>query len=284
MSNGAATPGASAPGGWHADDTLLVRYVRGDADAVAGTSLEQHFVHCAQCRSRMADQVAAEPLEALWGRIRGETQAPSPTLLQRVLQWAHVSDGDALLVATAPSLRGAWLAGMAATLGFTLLAEMYRGRAGLVLFLLVAPLIPVAGVATAHGPDTDPSYEVSGAAPYPAARLLLLRTAAVLATSTPLALVAGLVPGYGRTGVLWLVPALTFTAVVLAASTWTTPVRAATVVAVGWAFAVIVSSQRFEPALVLSPALLSAYVVLGIAAALVLLIRIPRLTLFGSPT
>ena len=39
---------------WHADDDLLARYVRGDAGAVQGASLEQHLIHCADCRARIA--------------------------------------------------------------------------------------------------------------------------------------------------------------------------------------------------------------------------------------
>ena len=31
---------------WHADDDLLARYVRGDAGALQGASVEQHLIHC----------------------------------------------------------------------------------------------------------------------------------------------------------------------------------------------------------------------------------------------
>ena len=270
------------PGTWHVAHEMFASYVRGDAGAVAGTSLEQHLVHCASCRTRMADHVDPLPLDALWGRIRAEALAPNRSWMQRVLGWAHVSDGDALLLATAPSLRGSWFAGVAATLMFTMLAGLYRDGVGVALFLLVAPLIPVAGVALAHGADVDPSYEVTVAAPYSSSRLLLLRTAAVLVTSLPLALVAGLIPAYGRTGVLWLIPAVAFTAVVLAASTWINPTQAAIFLACAWAVAVVSATRVLDPEVVLAPSLLLTYVGLGLGASLVLRVRIPRLTLYGS--
>jgi len=276
------TDRAPARGSWHGEDELFAAYVRGDAGSVAGTSLEQHMVQCALCRSRMTDHVDAGSLDALWGRIRAEALAPRPSWSQRVLRCAHVSDGDALLLATAPSLRGSWLMAVAATLLFTLMAGLVQGGVGLTLFLLVAPLIPVAGVATAHGADVDPAYEVTVAAPYSFSRLLLLRTAAVLTTSLPLVLVAGLLPGYGTAGVLWLVPALAFTAVVLAASTWVNPTHAGVVVALVWAAAVLSATRHLEPSIVLAPPLLLAYAGLGVAAAFVLLARVPRLTLYGS--
>lgn len=270
------------PGTWHVAHEMFASYVRGDAGAVAGTSLEQHLVHCASCRTRMADHVDPLPLDALWGRIRAEALAPNRSWMQRALGWAHVSDGDALLLATAPSLRGSWFAGVAATLLFTMLAGLYRDGVGVALFLLVAPLIPVAGVALAHGADVDPSYEVTVAAPYSSSRLLLLRTAAVLVTSLPLALVAGLIPAYGRTGVLWLIPAVAFTAVVLAASTWINPTQAAIFLACAWAVAVVSATRVLDPEVVLAPSLLLTYVGLGLGASLVLRVRIPRLTLYGS--
>jgi hypothetical protein len=186
-------------------------------------------------------------------------------------------------VAQAPSLRASWLFGLAATVAFAALGAAWGGTRGLAFFLLVAPLVPVAGVAFAYGPDVDPAYETGLAAPYPAARLLLLRTAAVLVTSLPVTVLAGLfVPARSGTAVSWLLPALAFTAVVLAASTWTRPGAVASVLGVGWVVSVGSASLTREPAIVLTPALLVVYSVLGTAAVLVLCIRIRHLARLGS--
>jgi len=200
-----------------------------------------------------------------------------------VLTRLGVSEPDALLVAVAPSLRASWLYGLAVTLGFVALSAAYGGSRGLALFLLVAPLVPVAGVAFAYGPDVDPSYEVGVAVPYSAARLLLLRTAAVLATCLPLVLLAALlVPALSWTAVSWLLPALSFTAVTLAASTWTRPAVAGVGVGIAWACAVGSAAAQQDPAAVLDPALLLVYAAVGVAAALVLRLRLRHLTLLGS--
>ncbi len=53
----------------------------------------------------------------------------------------------------------------------------------LFLFLMVAAMLPVAGVAVAFGPGIDPTHEIALAAPMRADRLLLMRAAAVLAAS-----------------------------------------------------------------------------------------------------
>jgi hypothetical protein len=268
---------------WHADDGLLALYVRGDAGALRGTSIEQHLTHCADCRARIASHVDADPLEMVWSRIQEQAQAPRPTRIERMLTRLGVSEPDALLVAVAPSLRASWMFGLVITLSFVGLAAAYGGDRGLAFFLIVAPLVPVAGVSFAYGPDVDPSYEVGAAAPYSAARLLLLRTAAVLATSLPLALAAALLlPSASWTVLSWLLPALAFTATLLAASTWIRPSVAGLGLGVAWACAVASATVDQDPAAVLGPALLVCYAAIGVVAAFVFRLRIRHLTLLGS--
>lgn len=268
---------------WHADDDLLTRYVRGTVGSLDGASLEQHLTGCADCRLRIATHVDVAPLELVWTRVREQVQAPAPSLVERLLTRLGVSAPDARIVSVAPSLRTSWLLGLAVTLGFVGLGAANGGTRGLTFFLLVAPLVPVAGVAFAYGPDVDPSYEVCVAVPYSAARLLLLRAAAVLATSLPLVLAAGmLVPGLSWTAFTWLLPALAFTALTLTASTWTRPTYAALGLGIAWACAVGAAALDRDPYAVLAPAPLLVYAVAGIAAALTLRLRIRRLTPLGS--
>lgn len=267
---------------WHADDALMARYVRGDAGSVDGASLEQHLTGCADCRARIATHVDVAPLETVWGRVREQVQAPKTSLVERMLTTIGVPGPDALLVAVAPSLRTSWFLGLAVTLGFVGLGVSHSGSRGLAFFLMVAPLVPVAGVAFAYGPDVDPSYEVGVAAPYSAFRLLLLRTATVLATSLPLVLLASLmVPELSWTALTLLLPALAFTAVVLAASTWIRPTSAAVGLGIGWACAVGAAALDRDPAAVLAPTLLLVYLAMLVAAALVLGLRTRQLTLIG---
>lgn len=268
---------------WHADDALMARYVRSEAASLDGASLEQHLTGCAECRARMATHVEIAPLEMVWSRVREQVQAPEPSLVERLLTGLGLSAPDARLVAVAPSLRTSWLFGLAVTLGFVGLGAAFGGTRGLSFFLLVAPLVPVAGVAFAYGPDVDPAYEVGVAVPYSAVRLLLLRTAAVLATSLPSVLAASLlVPALSWTSVAWLLPALAFTVVVLAASTWTRPTVAAVGLGIAWACAVGAAAFGRDPYAVLTPSLLLVYAVMGAAAAIVLSLRIRRLTPLGS--
>jgi hypothetical protein len=97
----------------------------------------------------------------------------------------------------------------------------------------VAPVVPCLVVASSYDPWLDAALEPELVTPYPALRLILLRTIAVLALALPAVLLFGLaVPG--ETAFAWLLPAVGFVAVVLAASTWVSPLRAAIAVSCAW--------------------------------------------------
>jgi hypothetical protein len=220
----------------------------------------------------------------VWARIEEAAQAPRAGLLHRLARRLGVPDHDALLLAAAPSLRSGWLWGTAFALGFAALAAAHGGARGVIFFLLVAPLVPVAGVAVSYGPDLDEAYEPTLAAPYSSSRLLLLRSAATLLTSVPLAAVGGLLlPGSAWAAATWLLPAAAGVALTLAGSTWTSPTRAGSAVAAGWLVcvaAVTAPDSTGSSALLAGPAL-TLYATVGMAAVVVFQARSGRLALMG---
>ena len=118
-------------------------------------------------------------------------------------------------------------------------------RDGPWLLLVIAPLLPVAGVATAYGPALDPTYEIGLASPMSGVRLMLLRTLAVIVTTTPLLIIAALfVPGGGWVAFGWVLPSFALITITLALSTLTSPERAGVVVGAGWMVALVVLIDR----------------------------------------
>ena len=114
----------------------------------------------------------------------------------------------------------------------------------MVMFLAIAPLIPVAGVAAAFGPGIDPTYEIGVAAPLRSFGLLLVRSAAVLAASLVLIALAALaLPRLDWTAAAWLLPAFALTSVTLAVSTMVEPVRSAVGVAAAWILGVTMAAR-----------------------------------------
>jgi hypothetical protein len=233
--------------GWHVDDAALRRWI-GRADSLAeGASVEQHLLSCAPCRARVNAAVARGPaggvpvaggravdLDAVWARTRDAIELPRPSAFERLLRRVGVPANEARLIAAASSFSAVWLAGVAAVLTFATLAAVFGPSShGAALFLSVAPLVPCLAVAFSYAPEADPALEPEGVAPYPALRLVLLRTIAVLALALPTVVLVGLfIPGLAP--YLWLLPAVGFVAAVLALSTWISPARAAIAVSAAW--------------------------------------------------
>jgi hypothetical protein len=238
---------------WHAEPAALAAYADGALDDVRASSLEAHLMSCSACRTALASAVPAAPLLRAWRGVTIATVAPRPGLVERVLLRAGVRDDVARLLAATPSLRVSWLLAEALALGFAAFAANVapgaRADAALFLFLVIAALAPVAGVAAAFGPGLDPTYEVGIAAPMRSERLLLVRSLAVLATSLVIAGLAAItLPGFDRAAIAWLLPALGLCLTTITLATWIRPLVAAIVVAMTWlAVAASVTAARSDP-------------------------------------
>ncbi|MGN6574268.1 MAG: zf-HC2 domain-containing protein, partial [Nocardioides sp.] len=158
---------------WHLDHQLAERYADGALGDVLTASVEQHLLGCPACRALLAPHVDTPRLDAVWAEILDEVERPRPTLLERCLHGLGVGDATARLVAATPPLRGAWLAGSVLVLVLALVSA-YADPRGVAVYLAVAPLLPVVGVALVYGPRADPAHEIVAAAPHPQLRLLAL--------------------------------------------------------------------------------------------------------------
>jgi hypothetical protein len=119
--------------------------------------------------------------------VLGEIYAPRRRGLERALERLGVPEPLARLMTSTPALRHSWLAAVAVAVFFA--ANAANDTAGnspgrLAIFLTIAPLIPLLGVALAFGPGVDPTYETVVAAPLSGFRLLLVRTLAVLGSTS----------------------------------------------------------------------------------------------------
>ena len=277
----------TSPASWHVDDELLRLWVAGDAGPMAAASVEQHLVRCPGCRQQVAAAVAAETpvtvpdLERVWSAVRDDVELPRPSRAQATLRRLGLTESDALLLTSAPAMRAAWVNAVALVLGFVLVAGSYGDTRSVVLFLLGAPLIPMLAVALSYGGDGEGAFEQEVSTPYSVLRLVLLRTTAVLVTCIPLVLVGGLVRPSGL-AVAWLVPALGFAALLLAASTWVDPYPVAVGLAMAWAALVLTAAVHGTVDAVCTPAALVLYAAVGVLAVLVLVVRLRRTGTLGG--
>ncbi|GGW04492.1 hypothetical protein GCM10010230_42120 [Streptomyces narbonensis] len=144
--------------------------------------------------------------------------------------------------AAGPALRGSWVVAVALVLGGAFALAYGAGFQGARSWLLAAsPVLPLGGVAVSYGRHADPLYEITAATPSGGLRLLLTRTAAVLAVCVPLLTAGGalLPPVAGFPGAAaWLLPGLALTLATLALGSFVGCRAAAATLAGGWLLAV----------------------------------------------
>ncbi|MDW6059990.1 zf-HC2 domain-containing protein [Streptomyces sp. FXJ1.4098] len=154
--------------------------------------------------------------------------------------------------AAGPAVRGPWLVAMLVTGVVAAGAARAAGVSGVrPLLLALAPVLPSAGVAVSYGRHADPMHELAASTPSGGLRLLLTRTAAVLAVSVPLlTLVGQLLPAAAGAPAAsaWLLPGLALTLAALALASYVGCRIATCAVTAGWLLAV------GAPALLVGPA------------------------------
>jgi hypothetical protein len=279
----AAGPVAGAD--WHAGEDLLASYAAGIFDDVAAWSVEAHITACARCRSALSAQVDAQRLARNRSVLLVRAALGDGGRARRLLCRCGVPDHLLRLVAATPSLRRSWLlsvvgvlavvTGEAAAVRFGWVPggrpaspPGYLGPELLAPFLLVAPLLVLAGVAAAFLPMFDPAHRLAVAAPFSGFTLLLARTASALtAALVPVVGAAFVVPGPGWLPVALLLPSLALCAFALAAATVMDPRAAAVTASALWVLPVLLLTTRHVPlALVATPAQAACAVVLCTSA------------------
>lgn len=219
---------------WHLEPETIQRYAQGTAPLDLAASAEAHLMKCAVCRGAISCYVDTRRVETIWHEVVDRLDAPRRSVPERMLTRLGVGEATARLVAATPTLRGPWLLAIAAVLALAAETAQIDERF-LRMFLVVAPLGPLAGVAVAFTGGLDPTREIALAAPYSGLRLLLIRTAAVLAVTVPIVAAAGLaLPGSRWLAAAWLLPTAGLTCAALTLTARMTPVVAIGVVATGW--------------------------------------------------
>lgn len=220
----------------HPADQLLRRYEQGDEDIAADQlwAVESHLETCAQCRARLSPAPVAE---AVWADL-----AP---LLDRTPQMPRARPWLRLHGWISPAA-GPWLAMIllvsAAAVALDRVGVVVGDRVSLVL--LIAPVLPVLGVAASWGRALDPAYELAASTPRAGLPLVFRRTAAVLAVVVPGLAVSSLLTGVEFAQ--WLLPCLAFTVGTLALGAFVGVTRAAVVLIAAWAVVIVAPTIAFS--------------------------------------
>lgn len=263
------TPTSGTP--WHPPSLSVEGYVAAQTSDVEAWSIESHLDACARCRGLVCDYATRVPLgiavETGWQSLTTALdieREPSARIASRSHRWRAVAG---------PGLRLPWIAAFAGLLALATVA----GRLGAIgappLLLLLAPVLPLCGVAITRGPLLDPTHEISSTTPLAGLELILLRTGGVLVVCLPAAAIVGAATGRAAPA-LWMLPsvALTLTALLLGSVIGVT--RASAVVAVIWIAAVVTPAETAaRHPFVLTSGAWSVWAATAATAALLLLLR-----------
>ncbi len=260
---------------WHVPDPQLDGYAREQLAPPQAWSVEAHLDGCPTCRGRLAGRLTGPPADAVAASAQALRATPLPAQGRvhrptAVRQWY-------LLLVSGPA-RGGYGAAVLATLLAAGLLDVLSGPVGpaggaVPLLQLVAPVLPLLGVALSYGPGWDPAHEVVVGTPSGGLRLVLVRTAAALVAAVPAAALLGWATGAGSPA-LWLLPCLALVAGALAAGPLLGLDRAAAVLGAGWAAAVGVPLLADRVPAVLAPAAALPWTAaLAVALAVVVLRR-----------
>ena len=128
-----------------------------------------------------------------------------------------------------------------------LLASLVNERATVTWFLALAPAVPIAAAVVAYATAADPAGNAGAATPLHSFRLVVLRTAILLAAVLPFGLLASVLLPVPTALVLgWFLPAVAVCAVVLAIGTRYNPMWVAGSLAAAWAAVVLGGFARLR--------------------------------------
>jgi hypothetical protein len=258
---------------WHVPAPLLERYAAFDGlPAPDLWSAEAHLERCPECRARLAGLLpsCSPGLLTLVGDVQAELAGriaamPVPAPASRWGAARRLAGG----------LLGSRLVACIAVLLAAAVVDVVAGSPGDApsWIVLVAPALPLFGVAAGWSRELDPAWDLVATTPAAGLRLLLWRTLAVLAVVVPAALVAGVATGAGGV-VTWLLPCFGLTAAALALGGVLPMARATALAGAAWAAGVVAPALAAQatPAL-LEPGWAPAWATLTIAAAALVALR-----------
>lgn len=218
----------------HPSEEMLRRYARGDDMAADQLwAVESHLETCAPCRGRLAPEPIAT---AVWAEL-----AP---LIERTPQMPRTHAWRRRVHGWVSPAAGPWLVMILLVTAAAVALDQLGSGAGVSLVLLIAPVLPVLGVAASWGRALDPAYELTAATPRAGLPLLFRRTTSVLAVVVPGLTAASLLTGLGPSR--WLLPCLAFTVGTLALGALVGITRAAIALIAAWVLAIVAPTIAFS--------------------------------------
>jgi hypothetical protein len=166
-----------------------------------------------------------------------------------------------------------WFTLVAAVCAGVVLMDLNSTFYASAVFVLLGPLLPIAGLGLSYVRSVDADYQLVLASPYSTLRLLLSRAATFLALATPVLLLCGHRLQTVQLGARVLAHAAAVDAIALAQSTLLAPTLSAVVASLAWVSLVQVFLVTNRLVAITSSHGVAAAVCTSLAALLILIVR-----------
>lgn len=261
---------------WHVDQPTAARYAARQLDGTSSSSVESHLISCDRCQAAVGGAIDEALLDSVWLALTDVLDRPAPGVVERALRWAGCSVATARIVAATTRARWSFLVAVVLSLLLAAIAAQSSDGRIFGLYLILAPLGPLAATAGAFGRWSDPVYVLVVTAPTSALRVLLIRVVASVLPAIVLTMLS--VPWVlerGWLAIAWLLPSVALSAAALALSSWFDIERAAIGVALAWLLPPVLLRLELHRLLELfgTPAQLFSVLVVAAAAGMVLIRR-----------
>lgn len=229
---------------WHVDPDDLDAYASGRGGDVVAGSIEAHLLGCDRCRGALATLAPAPDVG--WAALARRIDAAPTSRVEALAVRMGLDPSDARLLAPTRSFRWAWVLGVAlALLSAAAVARFDVAGArslGRLVFLTLAPLVPLVAVVGALSHGVEPTPDVAIATSSSGLRSAGRRAAVLLVVAVLSGVVlSAVLPGRWDAGLAWLLPGIVLSGLgsVLPARRSPAPVVAG--LAVGWVGAVVLA-------------------------------------------
>lgn len=235
---------------WHVDNASAQRYASHSADAATAASVEAHVAVCGSCAvavSAAATQTDGDLLHSVWAKVDEALDEPRIGVIEQVLRVLGCPPSMSRVIAATGRAQWSCLSAVALSLVLAVFASTSGDDAMFGLFLVFAPIGPLAAAAAAFERFAEPVENLLRTVPTSLWTIALVRSASAVVPSIVLtALSIPILSERGWLALAWMLPSLALSVTALALTTWLRAEQSAIAVTLIWIAIPIVAQLRVD--------------------------------------
>jgi hypothetical protein len=223
---------------WHIDSASVQCYARHASDAVMAASVEAHVAACGRCAAEVSAAVEATSEDLLfdvWAKVDEMLDEPRISVIERLIRAVGCPPATSRVIAATGRAQWSCLSAVVLSLVLAVFASTSGDDAVFAMFLLFAPIGPLAATAAAFERFAEPVENLLRTVPTSLWTIALVRSASAVVPSIVLtALSIPILSERGWLALAWMLPSLALSVAALALTSWLRAEQSAVVVTLIW--------------------------------------------------